>query len=167
MRPDTYCSGALAGSHASAGSNAAGKSDGGKRGAKSGAKGGAKGEGKGKDAESPLQLQERAEIEQKIKAWAQGAASGPRQDSAPDCLTFSASLSGFGRKVVHETAEALVLPCCAPLPLLPSLVRTALSCWARWLAYSAFALCAPIPGLAGCAAPVGMLRHAVACSESL
>ena len=125
LRADTYCSGALAGSQASAGSNAAGKRGEGKSGAKSGAKGAAKGVGRGRDVETSLQLQERAEIEQKIKTWAQGAAGGPgqdrqdREDSAAgsDCLAFPASLSGFGRKVVHETAEALVLPSCAPLPL--------------------------------------------------
>ncbi len=110
-----------------------------------------------KDSETPLQLQERAEIEQKVKAWAQGAASGPREDSAPapDCLTFPASLSGFGRKVVHETAAALVLPCFSLALAHCTVLLGALSC------LHAFAQCAPMPGLAVRAASAGRLRHAM------
>ncbi len=86
----------------------AGKGGGGKRVEKAGAKG-----VKGEDTETPLQLQERAEIEQTVKAWAEGTAGTriPNAVAAEDRLTFAASLSGFGRKVVHEVAESLVLPC--------------------------------------------------------
>ena len=98
---------------ASSDGTGAGKGGRGKRVEKAGAKGGAKKGVKGDDTETPLQLQERAEIEQTVKAWAEGTESTliPNADAAEDRLTFAASLSGFGRKVVHEVAESMVQPC--------------------------------------------------------
>ena len=98
---------------ASSDGTGAGKGGRGKRVEKEGGKSEARKGVKREDSETPLQLQERAEIEQTVKAWAEGTASTliPNADAAKDRLTFAASLSGFGRKVVHEVAESLVLPC--------------------------------------------------------